>query len=104
MAIGVECVKSFDSIKPRVLSLKRNLSLVMRKLDFCKCENKDADQLSSNCAADQRLCFHYIDSTIPLLPKFEISCLQPSSVVVQPGSVSDLVRNPEDRFSRDRTH
>ena len=46
-----------------------SMSLVMRKPDFCICENKDADQLRSNCAADQRLCFSYIDSTIPLLPK-----------------------------------
>ena len=51
------------------------LSLVMRKPPFCKCENKDADQLRSNCAADQRLCFRYTDSTIPLLPKSEISSL-----------------------------
>ena len=35
----------------------------------------DADQLRSNCAADQRLCFHFIDSTIHLLPKPEISNL-----------------------------
>ena len=26
-----------------------------------------------NCAADQRLCFRYTDSNIPLLPKSEIS-------------------------------
>ena len=38
-----------------------------------------------NRAADQRLCFHYIDSIIPVLSKSEISSLQPSSVVVQPG-------------------
>ena len=44
----------------------------MRKLAFCICENKDADQLRSNCAADQRLCFRYRDSTIPLLSKSEI--------------------------------
>ena len=37
-----------------------------------KQENKDADQLRSNCAADQRLCFRYKDSTIPLRPKSEI--------------------------------
>ena len=42
----------------------------MRKSYFCICENKDADQLCSNCAADLRLCFRYIDSTIPLIPKF----------------------------------
>ena len=57
----------------------------MRKPAFCICENKDANQLRSNCAADQRLCFRYTDSTIPLLSKYEISSLQLSSVVVQPG-------------------
>ena len=57
----------------------------MRKPDFCICENKDADQLRGNREADQRLCFRYIDSTIPLLPKSEISRIHPSSVVVQPG-------------------
>ena len=40
----------------------------MRKGDFCICEIKSADQLGSNHAADQRLCFRYIDSTFPLLP------------------------------------
>ena len=59
------------------------MSLVMRKPAFCICENKDPDQLRSNCAADQRLCFPYMDSTIPLLPKSEISSLYPSSVAVQ---------------------
>ena len=57
----------------------------MRKPDFCICENKDADQLRGNREADQRLCFRYLDSTIPLLSKFEISSLEPSSVTVQPG-------------------
>ena len=33
------------------------------------CKNKDADQLHGNSTADQRLCFRFIDSTIPLLPK-----------------------------------
>ena len=57
----------------------------MRKSAFCICENKDADQLHSNREADQRLCFRYTDSTIPLLSKSEISSLEPSSAVVQPG-------------------
>ena len=47
----------------------------MRKPAFCMCENKDADQLHGNREADQRLCFRYMDSTIPLLSKFEISSL-----------------------------
>ena len=42
---------------------------------FCICENKDADQLRGNREADQRLCFRYTDSTIPLLPKSGISSL-----------------------------
>ena len=53
----------------------QHMSLVMRKTAFCICENKDADQLRSNCAADQRLCFRYTDSTIPHLSKSEISSL-----------------------------
>ena len=55
-----------------------NLSLVVRKLASCICENKDADQLRGyrgNHEADQRLCFLYLDSTIPLLPKYIISSL-----------------------------
>ena len=44
------------------------MSRVMRKPDFfCLCENKGADQLCSNCKADQRLRFRYTDSTISLL-------------------------------------
>ena len=41
----------------------------MRKPTICICENKDADQLRGNREADQRLCFRYIDNTIPLLSK-----------------------------------
>ena len=33
------------------------LSNIMRKPEFCMCENKDTDQLCSNCTADQCLCF-----------------------------------------------
>ena len=57
----------------------------MRKPTFCICENKGADQLRGNREADQRLCFRYIDSAIPLLSKSEISSLWPSSAAVQPG-------------------
>ena len=44
------------------------MSRDVRKPDFCICENKGADQLRGNCAADQCLCFRYFDSTIPLFP------------------------------------
>ena len=50
-----------------------HMSRIMRKPNFCICENKDADQLRGNCEADQGLCFRYTDSTIPLLPKFQAS-------------------------------
>ena len=73
----------------------------MRKPDICICENKDADQLHGDREADQRLCFRYTDSTIPLLPKSEISCL---CICVfcdcTARFVSDLVENPEARFSQ----
>ena len=55
------------------------------KTGFFICVNKDADQLRGNREADQHLCFHYTDSTIPLLPKSEISILWLSSLAVQPG-------------------
>ena len=58
------------------LSLLQNkMSRVMRKPTFCICEKKDADQLRGDREADQRLCFRYIDSTIPPLSKSEISSL-----------------------------
>ena len=40
------------------------LSRVMRKPAFCICENKGADQLHGDPAADKLLSFRYIDSTI----------------------------------------
>ena len=63
------------------------LSRVVRKPAFYICENKDAE-------ADQRLCFRYTDSTIPLLPKSEAIFSGCAARVV-----SYLVGNPEDRFS-----
>ena len=52
-----------------------HVSRVMRKPVLHICENKDADQLRGNREADQRLCFRYLDSTIPLLLKSKISSL-----------------------------
>ena len=57
----------------------------MGKPTICLGENKGADQLRGNREADQRLCFRYLDSTIPLLLKSEISSFQPVSVTVQSG-------------------
>ena len=78
------------------------MSLVVRKPAFCICENKDADQLRGNREADQRLCFRYTDSTIPLLPKSEISSLQSSSVTVQPGLCRTWSEIPKTGFLRTR--
>ena len=52
-----------------------DMSHLMGKPTICISENKDADQLRGNREADQRLCFRYSDSTIPLLlnPKFQAS-------------------------------
>ena len=69
---------------------------------FCICENKDADQLRGNREADQRLCFRYIDSTIPLLSKSEISSLYSSSVAVQPGLCQTWSQTPKTGFLRTR--
>ena len=56
----------------------------MRKPTICIYENKDANQLRGNREADHRLCFRYMDSTIPLLLKSEISSFCPASVTAQP--------------------
>ena len=45
------------------------------KQAFFICENKASDQLRGDREAGQRLCFRYIASTIPLLPKYKISSL-----------------------------
>ena len=89
--------------KQWVMSSSMNyLSRVMRNPTFCICENKDADHLRGNREADQRLCFRYIDSTIPLPPKSEISSLQPSSVVVQTGLCGTKSKPPKTSFPTTR--
>ena len=42
----------------------------MEKPTICIGENKAADKLRGNREADQRLCFRYMDSTLPILLKF----------------------------------
>ena len=63
----MELINAF--LKTRVLAfVVLDISRVVRKRAFCICENKGADQLRGNREANQRLCFRYSDSTIPLLP------------------------------------
>ena len=54
----------------------------MGKPTICIGENKDADQLRGNREADQRLCFRYSDSTLPLLQFFLNPKLQASSLLL----------------------
>ena len=77
-----------------VMSLVRiHLSHVMRKLDSC-----------SNCTADQRLCFRYSHTTISLLPKYSNFKFLAISCDCTGRSMSDLVGNPEDKFSHIAAH
>ena len=78
------------------------MSRIIRKPAFCICENKDADQLRGDREADQRLCFRYLDSTIPPLPIYEISSLWPSCVVVQSGLCGAWSETPKTGFLRTR--
>ena len=76
-------------------------------LNIHVCEKEDADPP----AADHRLCFRFIDRTLPLLHTSEITSLLSSAVVRQLGVgvtlcgskrlVLDPVGNLEERFSRD---
>ena len=66
----------------------------MRKHAFCILENKGADQLSGLYrAADQRLCFHYVESTSPL------KCQASSHLLLLYSQI--CVGTPEDRFSHE---
>ena len=93
--------KTFAAMKDSVIEdLVYSLSHVMRK-PVCGFRpgqtsvvlHYNRDQMSrviKQCFAyaktkTQRLCFRYIDCTIPLLSKSEILSLLPSSVAVQPG-------------------
>ena len=71
---------SFIHPQPRIAEKTLShyfLSHIMRKPEFCLCENKGADQLCSYSAQliCAFLCFRYMDRTIPLLlcPKFQAS-------------------------------
>ena len=66
----------------------QEMSRPMGKPTICIGENKGADQLCGNREADQRLCFRYSDSIIPLLLNSKISSFWPASVAVQ----ADLCR------------
>ena len=70
---------------------------------ICIGENKGADQLRSKCEADQRLCFCYSDSTIPLLliSSFKLLALFCDCT---DWFVPDLDGNPHCLFSHAQAH
>ena len=77
-----DCGYSLNSLYKAVLTRKCNLCLeqmsrVVRKPFFFFAYAKTKMQISFAVTreADQRLCFRYTDSTIPLLSKSEISSL-----------------------------
>ena len=80
--------------------LKINMSRDTRKPVFCLGKSKGADRLRSNCEADQRLCFCYTNSTIPLL-KSEISSFYPS-VAAQAGLCRTWSETPKTGFLASR--
>ena len=73
-----------DGVSEFLIFTRGPFNRAMRKTAFCIYENKTANQLRNACAADQRHCFRFIDSTTPLLPKSEISGISPSPVVDSP--------------------
>ena len=70
--LSSSCMRRYGAYEPRH---ETNGCLHMR--------NKDAGQLRGNREADQRLCFRYTESTIPLLPKSEISSYKPTHFVTK---------------------
>ena len=65
---------SFGSLVSRKVACsllsQHYMSCMMGKSGLCLCKTKTQ---ISNCTGDQRLCFRYTDSIIPLLLKFQIS-------------------------------
>ena len=74
------------------------------KTGFCICENKTQISFAviGNREADQRLCFRYTDSTIPLLPKYKISSLYPFSEAAQPDLCRTWSETPKNGFLTSR--
>ena len=81
-----------------------NVRCILRKPDFCICENKGANQLCSNCTADQRLCFfatRLVQFFFYLSQNFKpLACF----CVCTDRSMLHLVVNPVDQFSRVAAH
>ena len=74
--IWISNIAQFDT--PATVHTNERLRLYklrLQKIGSLHMPKQDTGQLSGNHAADQHLCFHYMNSTMPLLPKSEISSL-----------------------------
>ena len=100
-SVTISLIAPFESCQRACKFDLYHVSRVVRKPAFCICENKDANHLNGNREADQRLCFRYTDSTIPLLSKSKLLAIFCGCTA---WFVSDLVENPEDRFSHNEAH
>ena len=74
-----------------------NLRQVFTSRDIWHMLNK---KTQVNCEADQGLCLHSIDSTMPLLSKSKISSLWQSSRAIQPGLCQTWSETPKTVFSQ----
>ena len=63
--------KETDLVKTDIQFIHSRTGKMKSKL-YASCHEKTCFWLYENKDAEQRLCFHYIDVTIPLLPKSEI--------------------------------
>ena len=90
-------MKNISSLYVLFLFVHNDMSRCTRKPTICLCENKDADQLRSNCEADQRFVFatRIVHFLFFFNPKFQASIhllKLHRPVCVKPG------RKTEDRF------
>ena len=76
-------VMAKGQIRDGVKEIHSNLGRIMRKSDFCTCENGGTYRLCCSCTAGQCLYFRYKDGTVPLQPVYEIASIYPSSGNVQ---------------------
>ena len=72
----------------------------MRKAAVCiyAKTGTDRDHLRDKRAADQRLCFRYINSVLTALHKSEISSLLSSYVTLEPGLCRTSSESPKTAF------
>ena len=70
----------------------------MRKPGFAYAKTKTQISFAVTAKLISVFVFRYTDSTIPLLPKSEISSLWPFSVAVQPGLCGTWSETPKTGF------